>query len=275
MEFRKLRADEIDVRIQSCTQKGAILLLYKDARVDQNILDETVGAMFWQRQHTRDNQNCIVSIWNKEIGQWVHKEDTGSESNTEKEKGLASDSFKRACFNWGIGRELYTTGLIWVNADKMNLKESQYNGKTTYKCNDKFIVKSITYDSFGNIQTLEIYNETKKVDCFKKTVPETESQKQARIEKEEKEKLAFLEKQKADELALHGKLVHDLNALMGDNTDMFDKSIIKMNKTFKTEYKGFGEFSNVQLQQYINYLNKQKNKDLENMVNRVDEREEK
>ena len=87
---------------------------------------------------------------------------------------------------------------------------------------------------------------------------ETESQKQARLEKEEKEKLALLEKQKADELALHGKLVHDLNALMGDNTDMFEKSIIKMNKTFKTDYKGFGEFNNVQLQQYINYLNKQK-----------------
>ena len=85
-----------------------------------------------------------------------------------------------------------------------------------------------------------------------------EKEEKARLEKEEKEKLALLEKQKADELALHGKLVHDLNALMGDNTDMFDKSIIKMNKTFKTEYKGFGEFNNVQLQQYINYLNKQK-----------------
>jgi len=83
---------------------------------------------------------------------------------------------------------------------------------------------------------------------------ETEEQKKIR----EAEELKLLEKQKADELALHGKLVHDLNALMGDNTDMFEKSIIKMNKTFKTEYKGFGEFNNVQLQQYINYLNKQK-----------------
>ena len=260
MEFRKLRADEIDVRIQSCTQKGAILLLYKDARVDQNILDETVGAMFWQRQHTRDNQNCIVSIWNKEIGQWVHKEDTGSESNTEKEKGLASDSFKRACFNWGIGRELYTTGLIWVNADKMNLKESQYNGKTTYKCNDKFIVKSITYDSFGNIQTLEIYNETKKVDCFKKTVPETESQKQARLEKEEKEKLALLEKQKADELALKGKLVHAIKEHLADDTAKFEELIKYMNKTFKTEFKGLNEFNNTQLEKIVKIYEKKEGK---------------
>ena len=110
--FRKLRADEIDVRVQSCTEKGAILLLYKDARADMNILDETVGAMNWKREHTRDNQNCIVSLWNDTIKQWISKEDTGTESNTEKEKGLASDSFKRACFNWGIGRELYTTGLV-------------------------------------------------------------------------------------------------------------------------------------------------------------------
>ena len=97
--FRKLRADEIDVRIQSCTQKGAILLLYKDARCDMNILDETVGPMNWQREHTRDNKNCIVSIYNEKIGYWVSKEDTGTESNTEQEKGLASDSFKRACLS--------------------------------------------------------------------------------------------------------------------------------------------------------------------------------
>lgn len=252
--FRRLRADEIDVRVQSCTDKGAILLLYKDARADMNILDETVGAMNWKREHTRDNQNCIVSLWNDKINQWISKEDTGTESNTEKEKGLASDSFKRACFNWGIGRELYTTGLVWVNADKMNLTEK--NGKkSTY---DKFSVKEISYDDYGNIKILKIYNENKKIVCFEKVALETESQKKARLEKEEKENIDKLEKQKADELALHGKLVHDLNELMCDNTEMFEKSIIKMNKTFKTEYKGFGEFDNVQLQQFINYLNKQK-----------------
>ena len=109
MEFRKLRADEIDCRVNTINEKGLSLLLYKDARCDMNILDETVGCMNWKRSHTRDNANCIVSIYNKEIGEWVSKEDTGTESYTEKEKGLASDSFKRACFNWGIGRELYTS----------------------------------------------------------------------------------------------------------------------------------------------------------------------
>ena len=152
MKFRKLNADEIDVRIQSVKEKGLILLLYKDSRVDQRILDETVGAMNWQRHHTRDNANCIVSIWDDDKKQWIEKEDTGVESYTEKEKGLASDSFKRACFNWGIGRELYTSPFIWVNASDVNIATK--NGKPT--CYDKFKVERITYDEKGNIDGLSI-----------------------------------------------------------------------------------------------------------------------
>lgn len=143
MKFRKLRADEIDVRVQSVYEKGAILLLYKDARCDMNILDETVGALNWKREHTRENANCIVSIWDETKKQWVSKEDTGTESFTEKEKGLASDSFKRACFNWGIGRELYTAPFIWV---ELNSNEVSREGNR-YKLNSgvKFSVKEITY----------------------------------------------------------------------------------------------------------------------------------
>ena len=114
MNFRTLKANEIDVRIGSVSQKGATLLLYKDARCDMAILDETVGSMNWQRHHLRENANCIVSIWDGVKGEWIEKEDTGTESFTEKEKGLASDSFKRACFNWGIGRELYTAPRIFI-----------------------------------------------------------------------------------------------------------------------------------------------------------------
>jgi hypothetical protein len=102
MMFRDLRADEIDVRVATCNEKGVSLLLYKDARCDMNILDETVGPMNWQRMHARDNANCIVEIWDSDKKQWISKEDTGTESYTEKEKGQASDSFKRACFNWGM-----------------------------------------------------------------------------------------------------------------------------------------------------------------------------
>lgn len=137
--FRELRANEIDCRIAQINEKGLTLLLYKDARVDQDILDETVGAMNWQRKHTRDNANCIVEIWDSEKAQWIAKEDTGRESFTEKEKGLASDSFKRACFNWGIGRELYTAPFIWISSDKCNI--TTYKNK--YVCKDKFIVEAI------------------------------------------------------------------------------------------------------------------------------------
>ena len=150
LNFRKLFADEIDVRVQSyiSSSKGAILLLYKDARCDMNILDETVGVMNWQRSHTRDNANCIVSIYDNDKSIWVSKEDTGTESFTEKEKGLASDSFKRACFNWGIGRELYTAPFIWVNIGD----GETFQGKI--KSSVKFKVKEINYDNMGKIDTL-------------------------------------------------------------------------------------------------------------------------
>ncbi len=144
LKFRPLRADEIDVRVQSVNQGGVVLLLYKDARCDQNILDETVGPLNWERSHTRENANCVVSIWDSDKDQWVSKEDTGTESNTEKEKGLASDSFKRACFNWGIGRELYTAPQLFVPAQK--LKTYSYNKEAKKgTCFDEFTVTGITY----------------------------------------------------------------------------------------------------------------------------------
>lgn len=161
LKFRLLNADEIDVRVSTVSDKGCSLLLYKDARCDMNILDEKVGAMNWQRSHTRDNANCIVSIWDEDKCQWISKEDTGTESFTEKEKGLASDSFKRACFNWGIGRELYTAPFIWVGAANVNIAEK--NGKkTTY---DKFVVEKILYED-GKIAALSILNTTKKCRAF-------------------------------------------------------------------------------------------------------------
>lgn len=114
LRFRPLRADEIECRISQVKPEGVSLLLYKNARCDMIILDETVGPLNWKRSHSRDNANCTVSIWDEGKKQWISKEDTGKESRTEAEKGLASDSFKRACFNWGIGRELYTAPDIWI-----------------------------------------------------------------------------------------------------------------------------------------------------------------
>ena len=139
IEFRDLKADEIDVRIAMVKQSGVSLLLYKDARVDQIILDETVGNLGWQRHHSRDNKNCIIAIWDEEKKQWIEKEDTGTESFSEAEKGVASDSFKRSGFNWGIGRELYTAPFIWISSDKCKIEPYQ----NKFICKDQFKVEKI------------------------------------------------------------------------------------------------------------------------------------
>jgi len=116
---KPLPIESIDFRIQSINKGGyATILAYKDARVDMNRLNEVCGVLGWQRQHTRDNKNCTVSIWDDENKHWVSKEDTGTESMAEAQKGLASDSFKRACFNLGIGIELYDYPVISIKLTK-------------------------------------------------------------------------------------------------------------------------------------------------------------
>lgn len=157
--FRLLRADEIDCRIATVKKNGISLLLYKDARCDQNILDETVGFMNWKNSYSRDNANCTISIWDKDKKEWISKENTGTESYTEKEKGLASDSFKRAAFNWGIGRELYTAPFIWIGAEDCRIQEGN-GGKLT--CNDRFKVSDIGYDDNNRINRLSIVDKNDK-----------------------------------------------------------------------------------------------------------------
>ena len=143
-KIRLLRADEIGCRPQTVKAGGCSLLLWKDARCDMNILDETYGSLNWKREHTRDNHNCIVSVWNSDIQQWISKEDTGIESNSEAAKGLASDSFKRACVNFGIGRELYTAPFIWI---KLSPGETYTDskGRTQLAVGLKFFVEKIEY----------------------------------------------------------------------------------------------------------------------------------
>lgn len=149
-KFRKLKADEIECRVAMCRANGLSLLLYKDARCDQRILDETFGPFNWKNHYTRDNANCTIEIWDSEKDQWIGKENTGTESNTEKEKGLASDSFKRAAFNWGIGRELYTAPFIWIGTDKANIQAN--------KCRDHFSVVKIDYEN-DKISELQLVND--------------------------------------------------------------------------------------------------------------------
>ena len=160
IQFRTLNANEIECRIAQIKEgKGLSLLLYKDARVDQNLLDETVGPLNWQRSHQLigDRLYCTLSIWDEEKKQWVSKQDVGTESYTEKEKGQASDSFKRAAFNFGIGRELYTAPFIWVSKDDCTITADK-------KCYDNFEVTEIGYNDNREINLLEIVNtKTKQV----------------------------------------------------------------------------------------------------------------
>lgn len=159
MNFRNLKADEVEARVSQVTEKGVVLLIYKDARCDMRILDETVGPENWQREHyeCKGNLFCRVGInvnYNtpEHVGRWVWKSDCGTESNTEAEKGEASDSFKRACFNWGIGRELYTAPFIWVPASMVEIKTGK-NGKPS--CYDRFTVTKLEVKD-GKIIDLEI-----------------------------------------------------------------------------------------------------------------------
>jgi hypothetical protein len=160
--FRDLKANEIECRVAQAKQTGVSLLLYKDARCDQNILDETVKPFNWQRHHNRENANCVVSIWDKDKSQWIEKEDTGTESNTEKEKGLASDSFKRACFNWGIGRELYTAPFIWIKPEDCTALTQRGD---RWQCFDSFEVEKIVIEE-KKIVALSIKNTKSGKRCF-------------------------------------------------------------------------------------------------------------
>lgn len=159
--IRLLRSDEIECRIGTISEKGLSLLLYKDARADMKILDEVYGPMGWQRRHELIGGNlyCIVSVWDEAKQQWISKMDIGTESYTEKEKGQASDSFKRACVSLGIGRELYTAPFIWVSAAKVKIENR--NGKPmTY---DKFKVFDISYNENREIVGLTILNQDGKM----------------------------------------------------------------------------------------------------------------
>lgn len=158
MNIRTLKSEEIEVRVGQINEKGATLLLYKDARCDMNFLDE-IGKP-WKREHQIIDGKlfCTVSIWDSEISQWVSRQDVGTESNTEKEKGQASDAFKRACFNWGIGRELYSSPFVWISAANYTGKTNPKTGK--YATYDKFSVAKILYDDNRNISALAIKNDT-------------------------------------------------------------------------------------------------------------------
>lgn len=155
-EIRLLLANEIECRVATINENGLSLLLFKDARVDQKILDETFTPFGWRRSHQTIDGNlyCTVEIWDEDKEQWVGKQDVGTMSYSEKEKGQASDSFKRACFNWGIGRELYTAPFIWIPAAKVTIQKKG----DKFVAADHFSVKEIVYNDRKEIKALVVVN---------------------------------------------------------------------------------------------------------------------
>lgn len=182
-KFRLLRADEIECRVSQINDKGLSLLLYKTARTDANLLDEVIGFGMWQNDFKLVDgvlYGGIGIIFADMNGEWVWKWDAGTESNTEAEKGRASDAFKRAGFKWGIGRELYTAPFIWIGADKCNIKEDK-RGKLV--CFDLFSVGMIEYNANQEISALTIINEDTRKTVFSwgagKAVPKPSEEKEA------------------------------------------------------------------------------------------------
>lgn len=170
--FRFLTADEIEVKVKQVKENGLVCLLYKTARTDMDLLDETVGSDNWTNDYREIKGNLYAGIAIRQPdGSWCWKWDCGIESREDGEgnekKGEASDSFKRAGFRWGIGRELYTSPFIWIKPDKAEIKPNSFGGKTTFKCFDKFSVEKIAYDeNTGRIIGLAIRNDSKNCRAF-------------------------------------------------------------------------------------------------------------
>lgn len=197
MEIRTLRVDEIECRAQQVKQDGCVLLLYKDARCDMRILDEVFGIDGWEREHQVVNGNlyCTVRVWSEKRNQWISKQDVGTESNTEKQKGEASDSFKRACFNIGIGRELYSAPFIWIPLSKEEVKEDKTVKGIRYSLNYKvkFKVKEIEYDKNREISKLIIVDQNGK-ERFKLKSPKAQKPKEELISEDERKEFFLVAK---------------------------------------------------------------------------------
>ena len=163
--FRDLRPCEVEARVAQCSEKGASLLLYKTARTDYALLDETVGPERWQCSYSEVKGNLFCDLSVKFVDGWVTKSNCGTESNMEAEKGEASDAMKRAGFAWGIGRELYTAPFIWVPADRLQrLSKNQKSGR--WQCFDRFEVTDMTVAN-GEIVGLAISHEGKRDSVYR------------------------------------------------------------------------------------------------------------
>lgn len=158
-----LKIEEVDFRLQSINNGGyATILAYKDARVDMNRLDAVFGSN-WQKDYKTIDGNLYCGVAIKVGDEWLWRWDVGTESFSDKEKGQASDAFKRACFNWGIGRELYNYPPISVKLESDEYSSENGKCKQTWKLNLKKWKWSASFGNDGNIKTLSAFDENGKI----------------------------------------------------------------------------------------------------------------
>lgn len=257
--FRPLKADEIQVKVNRIGESWADFLLYKNARVDMQLLDEIVGPMNWKRKQIPiplENGDmgmiCSVAIYNEKSGEWIEKQDVGEETSSSKEKGQASDSFKRACTNWGIGRELYNAPeiIIFNNAADEKIKISQKNdGKfVTY---DHFSVRDLVYDydkdendmiiqGSGRIIALQIRNDTSNKIIF--TFDVRTEDKKLKMEQDKAKKRASYKKPAAPVSGVANPVFTtaksnttvESNTTAESNTNVESNTTVKSNTTTET-----------------------------------------
>lgn len=225
IENHFLKPEEISCRVQTLREDGLSLLLYITSRAGQEKLDKKFGLGLWSDSYEMvgDNLFCTITVWNKEIGQWVSRSDVGTASYTAKEKGRASDAFKRACVKWGIARELYSAPFIWIPAKNCNIVVKQDN-KLAVK--DNFKVNFIDYTQAGKINEIEIVNQNGDI-VFKEYPDEKIGIAKQKAMKELMKKANVTE----DQIKKHFRL-DDLENI---NTTIFVKIMNKLNKTIEVK----------------------------------------
>lgn len=248
LKFRNLNANEIEVRIGASTKKTFTLLLYKDARVDMALLDEVVGVGNWQREHKilGNDIYCRVGIWDNDKSCWVWKEDAGSSGSIEVEKSKASDSFKRACVNLGIGRELYTSPEIKIWKQDENDDSYKYN---------HYFVKEIAYTN-NEISKLIICEEKSGEVVF--SYPKARNNSQTTEKAQKKDILAEVSKGIGDTFVVESNKITDdtkskINAFTGKlSADRYQDFKSYMLRVFAVE--SVGDLTELQGQQLLKAL---------------------
>ena len=244
-----LTVNDLDFRVHQVTNSGyAIILPYKSARVDMLRLDTVVGRDYWQRKHEviNDNLFCYIGVYNKEIKEWIWKSDVGTESFTEKEKGQASDAFKRAGFNWGIGRELYEypTIIVQLNPDEITEKNGKKTASSKFKPNDwNWELQSgedgiptllIAKDKTGNVRFSYNKNNSSNTQSVKQEQPKQKAKSEPKEDKPKVEK--WMTEKQFEELKQKTKAeIKKYLGIYNGTTPHTDGHIYGMKKQYKEE----------------------------------------